>query len=104
VAHEMGASKLALQCQEQAARTRQQGDQTLGTEAADSIRLQGPDGPLLLRRDPWHYKIFGASNDAAAADIGKWTALLPKRKPVTATHSAAVPVDGPVTDREVCLL
>jgi tetratricopeptide (TPR) repeat protein len=107
VAHEMGASKLAVQCQEQAARTHQQGDQTLGTDAVDSIGamngLQGPDGPLLLRRDPWHYKIFGASNDAAA-DISKWMALLPKRKATAATRTAAVPVDGPVTGREVCLL
>jgi tetratricopeptide (TPR) repeat protein len=109
VAHEMGASKLALQCQEQSARTRYQGDQSLGTGAVDFIGtmngLQGPDGPLLLRRDPWHYRIFGASNDAAAsaADVGKWTALLPKRKPTAATLSAA-PVKGPATDREVCLL
>lgn len=63
VAHETGDEKLAYQCQEQAVQVRtvemySEGDPSALSQMLQS-RTKGPKMQELMRRDPWHRKLFG---------------------------------------------
>jgi tetratricopeptide (TPR) repeat protein len=79
IAHEMGNDRLAHQCQEQATNARLQeaendGDPSglsrLLAVAGSSLHRNGPDMQQLMRRDPWHHKIFGTSGSQVSHRFG----------------------------------
>jgi hypothetical protein len=83
VATDMGDSKLALQCEEQAdlAKKREKDSGAKGlsmlfalanpsTSSSGLSRMKGPGMQSMMRKNPWHYKLFNAENASASFFYG----------------------------------
>ena len=90
VAYEMGNFKLAHQCQEQSSFVRANGDcineskdtiPSLSDMLKSSTMNDRPDMYQLMRRDPWHTKIFQSTNMNEKNNF--WSAALLPRAAVT---------------------
>ena len=89
VAHEMGDGALAQQCQEHATKARRKEEEgENGASGLSSIMMgmKGADMQHLMRRDPWHVKIFGSERHDRLLNVR----LLPEkdRHPVTRRRGA----------------
>jgi len=67
VADKMGNADLSRECQEQAALAKSHEDENgptglsrLLSSSSGLSRMKGPDMENLMRRDPWHHKLFGS--------------------------------------------
>lgn len=82
VAYELGDAELAHQCQKHGVEARLDEDDENDSAAGTLSRvLKGADMQHLMRRDPWHTKIFGSESNDKLMSLG----LLPEKemKPVT---------------------